>query len=182
MADKKPFGETGFGKFLSKAGGIIPDVAGIAIKVVQGDIKGAIEDAKTALSGNPSPEAQAMLNELQSQRMQWEQEMAKMNLADRADARSREVAIVSSGRKNVTQNVLAYLGVAAFVAMVFFILSKGLGQMTTETSFIVGNLSGLLGAIAKDIFGYYFGSSQGSADKSRTIAAKDATIEQMSKE
>jgi hypothetical protein len=36
--------------------------------------------------------------------------------------------------------------------------------MNTEESFIIGNLTGLAGAIAKDIYGYYFGSSKGERD------------------
>ena len=36
--------------------------------------------------------------------------------------------------------------------------------MTTDESFIIGNLTGLAAAIAKDIYGYYFGSSKGERD------------------
>lgn len=36
--------------------------------------------------------------------------------------------------------------------------------MNTEESFVIGNLTGMAGAIAKDIFGYYFGSSKGERE------------------
>jgi len=104
------------------------------------------------------------------QQLLAEQHQAIINAEneDRISARNREVEVVKAGSKNLTQNVLAYLGVCSFFAMTGFILSKGLGNMNTETSFIVGNLTGMAGAIAKDIFGYYFGSSKGEQEKLQT--------------
>jgi len=92
---------------------------------------------------------------------QHEQEIIKAENEDRISARNREVEVVRAGSRNFTQNLLAYIGVIAFFGITGYILSKGLGNMDTEESFIVGNLTGMAGAIAKDIFGYYFGSSKG---------------------
>lgn len=39
----------------------------------------------------------------------------------------------------------------------------------TEESFIIGNLTGMAAAIAKDIYGYYFGSSKGERDAGRNV-------------
>jgi len=91
----------------------------------------------------------------------YEQEIIKAENEDRISAREREVELVKAGSKNVTQNILAYLGIISFFGITGYILSRGLGTMSTEESFIIGNLTGMAGAIAKDIYGYYFGSSKG---------------------
>jgi hypothetical protein len=88
---------------------------------------------------------------------------------DRDSARNREIEVVKAHGNNSTQHVLAYIGVAGFIAMVAFILTKGLKEMTEQEAFIVGNLVGAMGGIATTIFAYYFGSSKGSDDKTKIM-------------
>ena len=104
----------------------------------------------------------------------WEQllsdqqkEVMKAENEDRASARTRETEVVKAGSKNLTQNLLAYIAVGSFFAITGYIISRGIGNMNTEESFIIGNLTGMAGAIAKDIYGYYFGSSKGERDNQR---------------
>lgn len=97
---------------------------------------------------------------------QHEEALIQAEVDDRKSARTREMEVVKSGSLNLTQNVLAYAGIAAFFAITGYIVSHGLGGMTAEESFIIGNLTGMAGAIAKDIYGYYFGSSKGERDAS----------------
>lgn len=94
-----------------------------------------------------------------------EKEIMKAEYEDRASARNREIEVSKTGSRNITQNLLAYIGVGSFFAITGYILSKGLGNMNTEESFIIGNLTGMAGAIAKDIYGYYFGSSKTEHDR-----------------
>lgn len=115
-----------------------------------------------------SKEEKAELSiKLEQMLKQHEQEIIKAENEDRISARNREVEVVKSGSKNITQNLLAYIGVTAFFGITGYILSKGLGNINTEESFIIGNLTGMAGAIAKDIFGYYFGSSKGEREVQR---------------
>jgi hypothetical protein len=93
-----------------------------------------------------------------------EKELIKAENEDRASARTRETEVLKAGSRNLTQNLLAYIAVGSFFAITGYIISKGLGNMSTEESFIIGNLTGMAGAIAKDIYGYYFGSSKGERD------------------
>lgn len=95
---------------------------------------------------------------------QHEEALIQAEVDDRKSARTREMEVVKSGSLNLTQNILAYAGIAAFFAITGYIISHGLGGMTAEESFIIGNLTGMAGAIAKDIYGYYFGSSKGERD------------------
>lgn len=104
---------------------------------------------------------------------QHEQALIDAEVDDRKSARLREVETIRAGHKNLTQNILAYAGIVAFFAITGYIISHGLGGMNTEESFIIGNLTGLSGAIAKDIYGYYFGSSKGERESyTKTILKK----------
>ena len=95
---------------------------------------------------------------------QHEQALLHAEFEDRKSARLMELDRLKTGSKNFTQNALAYVGILAFFCITGFIISHGLGKMSTEESFIIGNLTGMAAAIAKDIYGYYFGSSKGESD------------------
>ena len=166
---KKPFKETKLGKFLqSKGFNTVLDAVGNVIPGVA-----VLDDVKDILMGNnPDIPAPSMSEEDKAYALELlKQEQAGLDslLADVKDARGREVALIQAGNKNTTQNVLAYIGVSAFFAIVGYVIAIGIGEMTTEASFIVGNLTGISGAICKDIYGYYFGSSRSSAQKDATI-------------
>ena len=166
---KKPFKETKLGKFLQSKGlDTVLDAVGNVIPGVA-----VLDDVKDILMGNnPDIPAPSMSEEDKAYALELlKQEQAGLDslLADVKDARGREVALIQAGNKNTTQNVLAYIGVSAFFAIVGYVIDIGIGEMTTEASFIVGNLTGISGAICKDIYGYYFGSSRSSAQKDATI-------------
>lgn len=174
--NRKPFAETGFGKFVTeKLPTVLGDVTGIAGKVMTGQWAEAMHDVSTALKGEQvDPQLQI---EFETNRQNWTLELQRIDLeffqaeiADKANARSLEMERVRSGQKNWTQNILAFTGVVAFFTMVGFLLTRGLGNMTTEESFIVGNVTGIVGGIAVNIYSYYFGSSTGSREKDRNMS------------
>jgi len=67
------------------------------------------------------------------------------------------------------QVILAFIATFAFFSIVGYVIAFGLADLSKEGAFIVGNLTGIAGAIAKDVFGYFFGSSLGSKEKSNII-------------
>ena len=136
-------------------GAAVEKVGGVVDKFVTTDAER--EAAKLELTKEINRAAEEMV------RLASAQEDAL--LKDVASARTREVDLAQTGQKNYDQKALAYIGVMAFFVMVFYILNRGLGTMSSEESFIIGNVTGLVGAIAKDIYGYYFGSSSGSKEK-----------------
>ena len=136
-------------------GAAVEKVGGVVDKFVTTDAER--EAAKLELTKEINRAAEEMV------RLASAQEDAL--LKDVASARTREVALAQTGQNNYDQKALAYIGVMAFFVMVFYILNRGLGTMSSEESFIIGNVTGLVGAIAKDIYGYYFGSSSGSKEK-----------------
>lgn len=98
-----------------------------------------------------------------------EADLDKAYLADRADARARDVAIVQAGGSNVRADVMVggvLLGlIACLVTMSLFRAS-----MPGEVAGIMGTLVGIFGKCLSDAFQYEFGSSRGSAEKSALMS------------
>jgi len=111
-----------------------------------------------------------LLNHHLKEMAQIELEYEKTRVAERVSAHNREIGLADAGKENLIQPVLATLGVVAFFGMVAYMLSNGLGDMTKEESFIIGQATGIVAAVAKDIYGYYFGSSKGSKEKTLHMA------------
>lgn len=80
---------------------------------------------------------------------------------DRDSARQREMAV-----KDNTNKILAYTIVGSFVAMVTGTL---MGWAKVD-SVLAGTLVGYLSAKAEQVLAYYFGSTKGSADKTKLLA------------
>lgn len=92
----------------------------------------------------------------------------KAYLADRADARARDVALAQAGRNNRRADVMIIGAVVGLLACLF-VLVRFQGQVPGEVVGIVSTVAGLFGASLRDAFQYEFGSSRGSADKSALI-------------
>jgi hypothetical protein len=152
----KPFKDTKLGQFLSqKAPSIISTVGNVLPD------NGLLGVVKNLIGSHPD-----LTPEEKSQALQMVQEFSLQSFTaeatDRDSARKREMAM---GGKNLTQNILAFVGVIGFFVIAAFVLSHGLSEMSSQSSFIVGNLTGIAGTIVMAIYGYYFGSSIGSRNK-----------------
>jgi hypothetical protein len=88
---------------------------------------------------------------------------AELEFKDMDSARQREMAV-----KDNTNKVLAYTIVGAFIAMIGATL---LGLAKVDSA-LTGTLVGYLSAKAEQVCAYYFGSTKGSADKTRLLAGK----------
>jgi hypothetical protein len=129
--------------------------------------RGIIDEVVTS-----KEEKAALYIKFQEMLIKHSETVASLEVADRESARHREIETAKTGSKNWTQNILAYAGVGGFFGIIGFLLSRGLTDMGTEESFIIGNLTGMAGAIAKDIFGYYFGTSKGEQDHKEMMSGK----------
>lgn len=126
--------------------------------------KGIIDDVVKS-----KEDKEALYAKFQQMLEQHGEMIQNLEVQDRDSARKREIETTKAGSRNFTQNILAYLGVIGFFGILGFLLSTGLGKMSAEESFIVGNLTGMAGAIAKDIYGYFFGSSKGEHDNQQQM-------------
>jgi len=118
-------------------------------------------------------------NEIRKSEMQFQLEMQKLSLeekqlviGDTANARNREIQVLSAPNaswwtKN-TQHLLA-IGTVLITLIFFYILVFKPKSISTESRDIVLYILGILSAILTQIYSYYFGSSQGSAEKQKTI-------------
>ena len=145
MKNKKPFKETGLGKFLLGAGSTIIDVVGDALpdKGLLGVVKNLI-DKDPNLSEDQKSEAHDRLVELY-----------RLEVADRDSARKREVNLRKYGTDWMF-NLTGIVGLAAFAFLVYTVVTTQVPESNKE---IFIHLIGIVEGVALSIFGYYFGSA-----------------------
>jgi hypothetical protein len=151
--------------------------AGMAASTILGKVlnissptTNAIQDALGKLT--LSPEIQAQLQEaenqyrlqMQSMGFQHEEELAALGAKDRDSARNMQMQTHS-----YTMPTLAFLSV---IVMAFCIYMVGFRTLPPQGHDTVIFLLGIVAAMVKDVYGYFFGSSAGSDDKTNLLAAK----------
>ncbi len=146
------------------AGAVAGQVIDIA-KTVTG--KGTPDEAMEALKADP-----ALAIQFKTAVMANDADLEKAYLADRQNARGRDVAIVQAGRYNLRADLLAFFAVAGLVLCVYFIArDAALPERAVNAIMFV---AGVLASAVRDVYGFEFGSS-------RSSQAKDATISNLSK-
>ncbi len=145
MENKKPFKETGLGKFLLGAGSTIIDVVGDALpdKGLLGVVKNLI-DKDPNLSEDQKSEAHDRLVELY-----------RLEVEDRDSARKREVNLRKYGTDWMF-NLTGIVGLSAFAFLVYTVVTTQVPESNKE---IFIHLIGIVEGVALSIFGYYFGSA-----------------------
>jgi len=161
MKEKKPFKETGFGKFIGKVGNHLGTIVNVAAEVATGDIGGAIEVVRGAIiEGKIEDTKKAeLLKELELNKMEWMQEMYQLEIRDRESARQREVGLAQAGHRDYFQYVVGGIGLLVFAYLVYFITRN---EVPDENREIFIHLLGIVEGVVISIFSYYFGSSLGS--------------------
>ena len=142
---KKPFKETGLGKFLLGAGSTIIDVVGDVLpdKGLLGVVKNLI-DKDPNLSEDQKSEAHDRLVELY-----------RLEVEDRDSARKREVNLRKYGTDWMF-NLTGIVGLSAFAFLVYTVVTTQVPESNKE---IFIHLIGIVEGVALSIFGYYFGSA-----------------------
>ena len=143
--DKKPFKETGLGKFLLGAGSTIIDVVGDVLpdKGLLGVVKNLI-DKDPDLSDDQKAEAHDRLVELY-----------RLEVEDRDSARKREVNL----RKYGTDWMFNLTGIVGLTAFAFLVYTVVTTEVPASNKEIFIHLLGIVEGVALSIFGYYFGSA-----------------------
>ena len=97
-------------------------------------------------------------------------EQDKAFMADKQNARQREIDIKKAGGSNLPLYVLATVIVVGFFIMVGVLIFKStvIPQGSREIAFI---LLGTLSSSFAGVVQYFFGSSKGSADKTKLMAS-----------
>jgi hypothetical protein len=119
-----------------------------------------VEGITEALTGNP--EMAMKLKEL-------DLEYAKLEAADRDSARNREIEIAKSDVHFITKNITSILAIAILTgALIIPMLVFFVDFPDSQENILIFVLGSLFG-IATQVVSYYFGSSQGSKDKTKEI-------------
>jgi hypothetical protein len=95
-------------------------------------------------------------------------EMAIMR--DKESARSRDVAIVNSGRRNKRADIMVIAAGFGLVSCLFVIASYQ-NNLPGEAIGIISTIAGIFGSCLKDAYTFEFGSSRGSKEKDYTVAS-----------
>lgn len=150
------------------------------IKWISGSDKAAEAAGKVvqiaeAVTGKQGPEAvealkadPALVLQFRQAVMANETELDKAYLADRADARKRDVAITQAGRYNWRGDLLALLAVGGLVLCVWFVARDT--EMPERAVNAIMFVAGVLAAAVRDVYSFEFGSSRGSKSKDEVIA------------
>lgn len=101
-------------------------------------------------------------------------ELEKAALADREDARARDIKVRElSGGKNTRADVMvggAVLGLVSCLLVLVFFRQEVPGEVVG----IVSTIAGIFGACLRDAFQFEFGSSRGSKEKDELLARQMA--------
>jgi hypothetical protein len=161
---------------------MLPLLTGIISSLVSNGL-GKVADAVTTkgldyvedklgvkLEPDMSPEKLATVQEAA---MKHEEFMFEQEVKDRSSARQREVDIASNQNVPLINKIITP-ALAIFVVLASFILFAILifVDVRPEAKDILIYILGVLSAAVTQILSYYFGSSQGSKDKSELMALK----------
>ena len=163
---------------------IAPIVAGLIqvapqlARWVGGDKAGRAADVAVDLAKTVTGATEAALAELQADpdlALQYQTaiidqqtRLAEAYLADRSDARTRDVEIQRIRGRNLRADILAVGALTAFVAVLAALFWFEIPEGANRESLLI--LLGALTVILKDVYAFEFGSSRGSKDKADAIA------------
>jgi len=141
-----------------------------------GDVAQQVIDTAQTVTGKTGQAALDSIKADAAQQLAFQQAMAaqaedleKAYLADRASARSRDVAITQAGKRNIRADILAYAAIGGLISLIWVLLVHSIPEGPTRDILLI--LSGALVAIVKDVYGFEFGSSRGSQDKTDQLSA-----------
>jgi hypothetical protein len=119
-------------------------------------------------------------NEIRKAEMDYQVEMQKLSIEERklmyddlSSARNREEVIQqSASASKLGKNISSYLAIAATVLCfaLFYILVFKKDLVDDGDKQIVVYILGVLSALLTQVYSYYFGSSSGSAEKTKMLA------------
>lgn len=150
------------------------------IKWISGSDKAAeaaikVVEIAEAVTGKQGPDAVEALKADPALVLQFRQavmtnatELDKAYLADRQDARRRDVALAQAGRYNWRGDLLALLAVGGLVLCVWFVARDT--EMPERAVNAIMFVAGVLAAAVRDVYNFEFGSSRGSKSKDDVIA------------
>ena len=110
------------------------------------------------------------VKDLRERAMQHAEFMAELDAKDRASARDREIQISTSEKAPLINKIVTPVLALGVVSLAFALFGVLLFiEVKPEAKDILIYVLGVLSAAVTQILSYYFGSSQGSKDKSELL-------------
>ena len=159
---KKKFGQTTVGKLLKASVGLINPTLG---SLIQGDM--SVEQVVSSIKNSDAPAE----DKIRAQEMVLEAYEAEV--ADRASARQREMAALASGSNDILFKTVGWGITLCFIGVIAG--AVGLWEIPKESQRLFDMGFGAVVAAFTQVIGYYFGSSQGSKQKTE-LMKKDGEI------
>ena len=151
-----------FKEFLKKAGKVVPGIVEVGGNIIGGNYLGAIKNVGELLKGESEKNEQAkeLYNEFELKKLEFEQELKKLYLDDKKDARSL-YKVDSSLQKVFAITFLSLYIILSFVVLIglYLISIQGLKLDNYVVSF-VSTLHGGMSMKVGTIVDFLFGSSQ----------------------
>ena len=148
-----------FKEFLKKAGKVVPGIVEVGGNIIGGNYLGAIKNVGELLKGESekNEEAKELLQEFELKKLEFEQELKKLYLDDKKDARSL-YKVDSSLQKVFAITFLSLYIVLSFVVLIglYLISIQGLKLDNYVVSFVStlhGGMSMKVGTIVDFLFG-----------------------------
>jgi hypothetical protein len=175
---KKPFKDTGVGKFLREK---VAPIAGDVLQIV-GDITGreSIEKIGQLLNDRKeqSAEAMALHMEFEKYKLEWEMELQRLELeifktelADRESARAREIQYMQAngGKRDWLMGSVVAVALTMYVCAFAFL---AYGPVVPDGKKDLFNMGvGQVFTFVGMVFAYYLGTTKSSRTKDETIAS-----------
>jgi hypothetical protein len=179
--NRKPFKETGFGKFATKVAGSLPELAGDILTIATSSnpigasiniIKGKLLDAQDDANPQRSEEIDKLIAELEKSRMDWEAEIYALEIDDRKDSRKMYI-LKSEMADDIASAIITWnLPVIALLLVVEIFCAIYLKDDPTLLSVIslsIGAVSQALISERLTVIQFFYGSSLGSKKKQEKI-------------
>lgn len=141
-----------------QAAGAVVDIA----KRVTGN--GTGEGALAALTADPS-----LVMQFRQAVMANEADLDKAFLADRQDARHRDIELAKAGRSNTRADVMVAIDAAGLLACLI-VLALYRANMPGEVVALISTIASIFGLCLRDAHQFEFGSSRGSQEKTELLA------------
>jgi len=118
-----------------------------------------------ALSSDPE-----VLLKFQKEMIQLYNNLETCEVEDRHSARSRDLALFQTGRKNLRADIMVVCAagglVLCLISLAFFKRS-----LPGEAVGIISTVAGIFGSCLKDAYAFEFGSSRGNKEKDERVTA-----------
>lgn len=142
--------------------------AAVAQQVV--DIAQTVSGARTPQEALDAIRADAQLQAAFAQRvLELDHELERAYLADRQNARQRDIAYVAAGRTNKRADLMVLFDVIGLIACLV-VLTYFRKEIPGEVVGLLSTIAGIFGICLRDAHQFEFGSSRGSRDKDELLA------------